>query len=331
MKPMNERNPMRVGLITLVILGLVGAGVVFLSVTSFGTKSYTAELEHTAGLRKGEDVQVHGVISGKVTDIEIEKDHVLVSFALDSDIDLGARSTATVKVATLLGTHYLEVDPEGSGGLAGDRIPMERTSVPYNLQDVLEAGSDALDELDPELLAKALTTMAGTLGASKEEIGPALEGVARLSEVVTKRSDQVGDLLEATRTVTDQLSDSSQDIVGLMRQTNLVVGEITARRQAISRLLRETTDLSTALTAIVTATNGKVKPAMQDLKTVLRSLNSQDKQLKALLENMAPAVRYVANATGSGPFLPLYLQHPKGLDSALLADDVTCKTRGDCQ
>lgn len=326
MKPMNERNPLRVGIVTLVVIGVVAAAVIVLSVSNFGTKSYTALLEHTAGLRKGEDVQVHGVISGKVTGIEIQDDHVQVRFALDSDISLGERSTATVKVATLLGTHYLEVDPNGTGSLADNQIPLDRTSVPYNLQDVIEQGSDALDELDPELLAKALTTMAGTLGASQEEIGPALEGVARLSEVVSKRADQVGDLLASTRTVTDQLSASSQDIVGLMRQTNLVVGEITARREAIHRLLVETTDLSKALTAIVKSTDGKLEPALKDVRSVLDTLNSQDKQLSRLLENMAPAVRYVANATGSGPFLPLYLEPP-----AIPADDTTCKLEGTCQ
>jgi len=326
MKPMNERDPLRVGIVTLVVLGLLGGLIVLLSVRTFGTTTYTALLEHTAGLRKGEDVQVHGVVSGEVTGIEIEQSHVRVTFALDSDISLGERTTATVKVATLLGTHYLEVDPDGTGSLADNQIPLERTAVPYNLQDVLEKGSEALGELDPELLAEALTAMAGTLGASQEEIGPALEGVARLSEVVSRRSDQVGALLESTRRVTDQLSASSTDIVGLMEQTNLVVGEITARREAIHRLLVETTDLSKALTAIVRSTNGRLRPALEDVNAVLDTLNSQDKQLTRLLENMAPAVRYVANATGSGPYLPLYVKPP-----AIPADDTTCRLEGTCQ
>lgn len=325
MKPMNERDPLRIGLITLIVIGLIGALVVVLSVANFGTKTYTAVLEHTAGLRSGEDVQVHGVNSGKVTGIELQDDHVVVTFALDSDIDLGERSTATVKVATLLGSHYLEVDPKGSGSLADDRIPIDRTAVPYNLQDVIEEGSQALDELDPDLLADALTAMAGTLGASEKEIGPALEGVARLSEVISKRSDQVGDLLESTRKVTDQLSESSQDIVGLMKQANLVVSEITARKDAIHRLLIETTDLAKALTAVVKSTDGKLKPALNDLNAVIKTLNGQSKQLTHLLEVMGPAVRYVANATGSGPFLPLYLQAP-----AIPADDTTCKLQGAC-
>lgn len=325
MKPMNERDPMRVGLITIAILGLIGAAVVVLSVTSFGTKKYTAVVEHTAGLRTGEDVQVHGVNSGKVTGVELEDDHVLVSFVLDQDIELGNQTTATVKVATLLGSHYLEVDPNGTGALANGQIPIDRTSVPYNLQDVIEEGTKALDKLDPDILAKALTAMAGTLGASEDEIGPALEGVARLSEVISKRSDQVGDLLESTRSVTDQLSASSEDIVGLMKQANLVVGEITSRKETIHTLLVETTELSKALTAIVTSTNGKLKPALTDLNAALDSLNRQDKQLTRLLEVMGPSLRYVANATGSGPFVPLYVKPP-----AIPADDTTCKLRGDC-
>lgn len=317
MKPMNERDPFRVGIVAIVVGGLIGAAVLVASVVTFGTTTYTAELAHTAGLRAGEDVEVHGVIKGKVTDVEIDGQHVLVSFSLDSDIDLGSRTRATVKVATLLGTHYLEIDPQGAGSLAGGHIPLDRTSVPYNLQDVIEKGSDALGDLDANKLAKALTVMAGTLDASQSEIGPALEGVARLSEVVARRSDQVGALMTAARDVTDQLSDSSEDIVGLMKQTNLVVSEVTARKDAIHRLLVETTGLSEALTAIVKATNGKVKPALADLNDVLDMLNGEDKQLTKVLETMAPAVRYVANATGSGPFLDLYVNPP-----AIPADDM---------
>lgn len=325
MKPMNERDPFRTGLIAIAVLGLMGVAIVVLSVTNFGTNTYTAELEHTGGLRTGEDVQVHGVRKGEVTGIELEEDHVLVTFVMDAGMDLGSRTTATVKVATLLGTHYLEVDPQGSGNLADAQIPVERTSVPYNLQDVLESGAGALEELDPELLAEALTEMAATFGATSDDVGPALQGVARLSEVIATRSDQAGTLLRSARSVTDQLSASSEDIVGLMAQTNLVISEVTARRDAIHRLLTETTELSQALTAIVNSTEGKLAPALRDLDLVLDTLNHQDKQLQKVLDVMAPAVRYIANATGNGPYADLFVDPP-----AVPADDVSCHQRGDC-
>ncbi|KAA1416359.1 MCE family protein [Nocardioides humilatus] len=325
MKPITQRDPYKIGLVAVGALGLVVALVVILSVSNFGKKSYTAVLEHTGGLRSGEDVKVHGVPNGKVTGIELDGDKVIVSFVLDNDIDLGSTTEATVKVATLLGTHYLEVDPSGGGELADDRIPLDRTSVPYNLQDVLESGAGALEELDPDLLAQALTQMAGTLGASQDQIRPALEGVARLSDVIATRSGQTGELLTAARSVTDQLAASSDDIVGLMKQTNVVVTEVTARRQAIHTLLVETTDLSRALEEIVNSTKGKLEPALRDLNDVIDFLNQQDDELQRVLDVMAPAVRYVANAAGNGPWVDLFLHDP-----GVPGDDVFCHTRGNC-
>jgi phospholipid/cholesterol/gamma-HCH transport system substrate-binding protein len=324
MKALSERDPFRVGVLALVLAGLVGLLIVVLSVVSLGTSSYTAVLQHTAGLRKGEDVQVHGVSVGQVTGVRLGGTNVEVTFVLDEDIDLGAQTTASVKVATLLGTHYLEIHPQGSGSLADGRIPLERTAVPYNLQDVIEVGTTRLEELDPVRLAKALTATSDALAASGDDIGPALEGVARLSEVVTRRSGQTGELLRAARQVSDQLARSSVDIVGLMEQTNLVVGEVTARRAAIHRLLAETTSLSRALTAIVTETRDDLRPALVDLNTALDTLNAQDEALERVLRLMAPAVRYVANAAGSGRFIDLYTLEP-----AVPTDDQLCRM-GNC-
>lgn len=324
MKALSERDPFRIGIVALILGGLVGALILVLSVVSFGTGSYTAVLEHTGGLRKGEDVQVHGVSLGKVTGVRLMDTTVEVDFVLDEDIELGSQTTASVKVATLLGTHYLEVDPQGGGSLSGAQIPLERTAVPYNLQDVIEVGATQLEELDAVKLAEALTATSKTLAASGDDIGPALEGVARLSEVVSRRSGQTGDLLRAARQVADQLSTNSDDIVGLMKQTNLVVSEVTARRKAIRRLLRETTSLSEALTAIVSETQGDLRPALADLNLALDALNSQDESLEKVLRVMAPAVRYIANATGSGPFIDLYTPEP-----AIPTDDQLCRL-GNC-
>ncbi len=152
-----ERDPFRIGLLAVAATVLLGLLVTVISTVSFGTKGYTARLEHTGGIRVGESVQVAGVDSGKVTGIEIDGTSVLVSFNLDRGIHLGSDSTAEVKVATLLGTHMLAIDPRGSGDLDDDLIPLAQTQVPYNLQDVIDKGTGALDELDSKLLGQALS------------------------------------------------------------------------------------------------------------------------------------------------------------------------------
>jgi phospholipid/cholesterol/gamma-HCH transport system substrate-binding protein len=329
MSYLSERDPFKIGLVALLLGGLVAGGVVLLSTLSFGTTTYTAVLEHTAGLRTGEDVQVHGVPVGEVRSVGLggttDTPSVEVTFTVDAGIRLGKETTAEVKVATLLGNHYLEVDPQGGGSLAGATIPLERTSVPYNLQDVLEQGTVALDELDPALLAKALTATSDALGSSAEEVGPALQGIAQLSEVISARSAQTGRLLRAARGVSDQLNAGSEDLFALMRSANLVIEEVVHRREAIHKLLVETRGLADALDQIVRRTRGDLGPALNDLNVALASLRKQDRQLQAVLTEMAPAVRYVANATGNGPYLDLFLNGP-----ALPADDARCAL-GDCR
>jgi phospholipid/cholesterol/gamma-HCH transport system substrate-binding protein len=321
MTSLGRMDPFRVGLVTIAIGATIGALVVLATFVSLGTHSYTAVLAQTAGLRPGEDVEVYGVPKGEVKSVELAGDAVKVRFVLDDDVRLGDRSSAAVKVATLLGTHYLAVVPAGSGRVS--TIPLARTSVPFNLQDVLETGTANLEKLDPELLARALTAASKTLTASNEQIGPALTGIARLSEAVESRSDQTGALLAAARGVTGQLAASSTDIVALMRQANLVISEITERRDAIHTLLVETTTLASNLAAVIDRTEDDMGPALRQLNAVLETLRDEDASLKNVLARIAPTVRYFANATGNGAWGDLWLKSP-----ALPPDDVSCRLGG---
>jgi len=112
---LSRRDPFKLGLVTIAVGAVIAVLVGVVSFVSFGTRSYTAVLAQTAGLRSGEDVEVYGVPKGEVKSVKLAGDTVEVRFVLDKDIDLGDRSTAAVKVATLLGTHYLAVTPAGRG------------------------------------------------------------------------------------------------------------------------------------------------------------------------------------------------------------------------
>ncbi len=317
MRSLASLDSFKVGLVAIVVTGLLGLGVLGLSVLSLDTKTYTAELAQTAGLRKGEEVSVHGVTAGEVTGIELAGEKVRVRFRLDRGIHLGSETSAKIKVATLLGTHMLAVSPKGSGDLPKNTIPLSRTSVPFNLQDVLEKGTEAVDQLDAETIAHALTEMSKTMDASGSQIGPALLGITQLSEAVATRTSQTGELISAARLVTDQLSRSSGDLVVLMKQANLVLNEVTSRREAIHRLLTETTELSRNLTAVMNATKADLGPAFARLNQVVGILRAEDASLKQLVKTGAAAVRFVANATGNGPWAELWTMPP-----ALPPDDV---------
>ncbi|WP_310963735.1 MlaD family protein [Nocardioides terrisoli] len=328
MKALANRDPFRLGLVTIAVGVVLGLGVLLISVIPFGKSTYTAVLEQSAGLRAKEDVQVSGVRVGEVRSVKLVGSAVHVTFTVDKGIHLGSRTTAAVKVATLLGTHLLAVTPEGSGNLPHDTIPISRTSVPFNLQDVLDQGTHRVEQLDSAKLAKLFSTMARELAPSTQQFGPALQGVVRLSDDVARRSDQFGALLKAARSVTGQLSASSGDLIGLMKQTDLVVSEVTARRAAIHRLLVEARRLAHNVNAVIGQTKADVHPALRALNGALAELHRQDGTLRHVLDTMAPAVRYIANASGNAPYGDLHTYNNAGIIPP--NDGIGCKLAGNC-
>lgn len=307
-KSLENRDPFKLGVVAIVIGLLVAVAVVVVSSLSFGKDTYTAYLTQSAGLKPKEDVQIAGVLVGQVKSVELDrgKGLVKVTFTVDNGVHLGAQTTAEVQVATLLGTHLLMVTPAGEGSLPDDTIEVAHTTVPFNLQDVLDRGSRKLQELDAKQLATLLNTMTDELSPSTKDVTPALEGVVRLSTVVANRSGQLGELLTAARNVTTQLSASSDDLVALMKSANLVIQEVTDRRQAVHLLLVETARLATNVNAIIADTKADTGPALAALNGTLAELRAQDATLRHVLDVMGPAARYLANASGNGPYLTLY-------------------------
>jgi phospholipid/cholesterol/gamma-HCH transport system substrate-binding protein len=312
----SERTLGIVGVIVTVVGTLFVAAISFVP---FGQQEYTAILEHTAGIRVGEEVQVAGVGSGEVRGIELDGHQVRLSFTLDKDIRLGRSTTASVKVATLLGSHFLEVKPAGQGSLPDDTIPLSRTSVPFNLQDVIEGANGELDDLDTKTVSESLQVVADTLRDTPKETRAAIDGVARLSEVAARRSNQMSALLGSADQVTGQLARNSAEIIDLLKQSSLVLEELTKRRDVIHAMLIDARRLATEVQGVLADNEKELDPLMKDFSAALANLRKQEKNINASISGLATMAHYFANAAGNGPWIDLHV--PVGLP-----DNLTCGT-----
>src|SRR4051794_17437197 len=120
MIPFRERNPVIVGAVSLAAVGL-------LMLAAFraqdlpvigGGDTYYAAFAESGGLKADDEVRIAGVRVGKVDAVELDGDHVKVAFRINDDTGFGKKTSAAIKVKTLLGAMYLSLDPAGSGQLA---------------------------------------------------------------------------------------------------------------------------------------------------------------------------------------------------------------------
>lgn len=318
-------SPYRVGLAGGVVLLAVAVLLGVVSTVSFGQRHYVAELEHTAGLRAGESVQVAGVTVGEVRSVRLDGRRVRVELTVDRDIRLGRSTTADVKVLTLLGTHYLEVTPQGGGSLRDDTIPLAQTSVPYNLQDVIEASGATLDSIDSRQVARSLGVMADALRGTPDAARRAVDGVSALAAVAADRSTQIRELLASTRSVTGRLAANRDDIVALLESSNQILAELVRRRDVIHQMLLDSRRLATTITDVIDDNDAELDRLMENVTSTLDMLQRQDDDLTASITGLADLSRYFANATGNGPWLDLRL-------ASLVPDNFTClNPTGDCR
>jgi phospholipid/cholesterol/gamma-HCH transport system substrate-binding protein len=311
-KPFRERNPVVIGAISIAV-------IVLMLLAAFraqdlpligGGDRYTAAFTEAGGLKPEDEVRIAGVRVGKVENVELDGDHVKVTFRVKTDSSFGTETGAAIKVKTVLGAMYLSLEPEGSGQLEeGDEIPVERTSSPFDVVEAFSGLAETAQEIDTDQLAAGLTTLADLTRNTPEEFRAALAGVSALSANIAAKNDRINSLLTNLDRVTTVLGDRDQDIIKLMQDSDVLFQALVARRDAVHELLVATTTLSTELTALVRDTREDLKPALTQLESVVAVLTKNEDNIDNSLRLMAPFYRVFTNTLGTGPWFDTYIQN----------------------
>jgi phospholipid/cholesterol/gamma-HCH transport system substrate-binding protein len=312
MKPFRERNPVIIGLVGITVLvGLLAAAFRADRLPIIGGgDTYYAAFSEAGGLEPGDEVRVAGVRVGTVESIELDRAQVSVGFRVEDPAELGAETGAAIKVKTLLGDMFLALEPRGEGTLEeGSRIPVERTTSPYDVVQAFEGLAETTGEIDTDQLAGALSTLADLGRNTPEEFRGALDGLSRLSRNLAAKDDQIGSLLESLTKVSKVLDERDGDLIGLMADADVLARALVQRRDVVHRLLVSTTRMSTELTALVRESRADLAPALAELEGVVQLLLKNEDNLDRSLRLMAPFYRVFANTLGTGPWFDTFIQN----------------------
>ncbi len=318
MKPFRERNPVIIGGISLAV-------IVLLLMAAFraqdlpligGGDTYYAAFEDTGGLQAQDEVRMAGVRIGVVKDVALEDGQVMVTFRITEDEQFGKETGAAIKVKTLLGSMYLDLQPAGPDQLEeGSTIPVDRTEEPFDVVDAFEGlaetvgdGTETTD-INTDQLTESLSVLADLTRNTPEEFRGALDGLSRLSSNLADRDQEINSLLVNLTRVSSVLDDRDEDIIALMEDADVLFEALLQRREQLHQLLLSTTTLSTELTTLIRQSRADLKPALDQLDSVLDVINKNSDNLDNSLRLLAPFYRVFANTLGTGPWFDTYIQN----------------------
>lgn len=244
----------------LLVLALIASGCGVLG--GDGAYTVTAELSRSYNLFPGSPVRVVGINVGTIADVQVPEgaDTVEVTMRIDGDVPLPADSTAVVVPEALLGERYIQLDAyeEGEELEDGAVIPLERTEVPAEFDEVLESLNRFVGGLDEDEVARFVSNFAETFDGQGEQLGRTIDeaheaiGVlknnddelvalasrlADLNATLATRDEQLGEIIRDFDTLATSLVDDRQDIDaalgGLVRMTRELAELLETNRETL--------------------------------------------------------------------------------------------------
>ena len=244
----------RIALLVAVATSIGAIGFVAASGSDTPTYEVTADVAQAPNLFEGARVMVRGVQVGDITDVEPRADAVRVTLAIHEGTDVPADARLAVVPITIISDRYVQLFPPYIGGpklSEGDHLDLDRTSIPAELDDVLEQLKGLLSALEPQgnkrgplarligsldeatrgksrALSRAIDGSAGALGTlatSHVKIERLVRNLDRLFITLAGRSSDIGLLNDRLALVTEALLADQQPLEGTLENVAFLSGE----------------------------------------------------------------------------------------------------------
>ncbi|WP_442942715.1 MCE family protein [Nocardia sp. NBC_01503] len=299
-----------IGVGATILALLIGSSVV--TRLHLGQNTVYAEFAQAAGLRPGDSVDMSGIQVGTVKSARVRKGLVLAELAVDHSVVLGADARAAIKMSTILGKMHVALEPGTGSGLAGHRIRLDHTSVPYNLSKVVNDPSytnsfERVERLDPALLRQSLDAVSRQIGDSPQLTAQALDSVGALAKVISDRRDEVDALLKNMGQVSQVVADNQNSVLLLLTRGQAIGDAVAQRQQLVRQLLDNIAAVSKAFQDMGLENSGQLGALIQNLNTMSDGLTKNKENLDRLYQVMPVALRQFNNAFGNGNYGDIYL------------------------
>jgi phospholipid/cholesterol/gamma-HCH transport system substrate-binding protein len=265
------------------------------------TVRYQALFAEAGGLAVGNDVTISGVKVGSVQDVVLHNGDALVTFNLRGTVQLRSDTTAHIRTGSLLGQRLLALESTGSGRMHPlDVIPRSRTSSPYSLSEALSDLTTDVAGTNTDTLNQSLDTLSATLDQIAPQLGPAFDGVTRLSQALNSRNKTLGELFKGAADFTKILTERSAQVHTLILNADDLLSVLVARRQEIMQLLANTSAVAKQLSGLVHDNESKLAPTLEKLNSVTAMLEKNRDNLSKALPGLAKFELSAGESVSSG-------------------------------
>jgi phospholipid/cholesterol/gamma-HCH transport system substrate-binding protein len=226
------RDPRLWGAATLAVVTILGLVAAMVYVSPPGNKIVTFYTDDASSITPGITVRIAGITVGKVKDLSIEPGQVRVRATVQSSAFVGDRSDVEVRMLTVVGGYYVNIDSLGDSALGGRAIPRERVTMPYSLIRALTDTTKITNGVETAPINQSLDQVQeGLTGPNLESISSIVNAGTTLTDTLDRQRGQLSAILNLSDEYIEHLSNYRGQLqeliqkIAILEQTLVLYGK----------------------------------------------------------------------------------------------------------
>lgn len=221
------RNPMTWGAGALVFGTVVALVLTAIYLSPPWQRLITFYTDDAASIRQGDEVRMAGITVGAVKDLTFKQNQVRVQARVDNDAFVGDQSQVAVRMLTVVGGYYVNIDSVGNAPLGDKPIPRERVTMPYSLIRTLTDTTKVTDNVAPKPINESLNQIQdGLSGKNVESLAAIIDAGNSLMSTIERQRGQVTEILDVSDEFVRAAAEYREPLVQLVRKVSIVIATL---------------------------------------------------------------------------------------------------------
>jgi phospholipid/cholesterol/gamma-HCH transport system substrate-binding protein len=271
----------------------------------------TAQFRDVLDLVPDSTVKVNDVTVGKITDIQLQGYHALVTLQLRNDTELPDNAVATIQQTSLLGEKFVELsaptDASPNHLRTGDVITMDHTGQNPEVEQVLGALSLLLNGGGVGQLQTITRELNKTLHGREGEARSVLHQIRTFSGQLDRHKHDIVTALEALNRLSGQLDRQRDTIDATLDELPSALHSINTQRSDLVRMLKSLAHLSGVGTRVINLSKDSTIATLRQLSPVLSQLQASGQNFVNAFQ-VALTYPFVDEVVGRDPQVARNLQ-----------------------
>jgi phospholipid/cholesterol/gamma-HCH transport system substrate-binding protein len=231
-----------VALVALVAGVVMGVGYMDLPAMLFGVGRYTvtAELPETGGLYRTANITYRGTEVGRVESVHLTDSGVEATLSLNSKYTIPSDLDAQVHSQSAVGEQYITLLPRNDTARPlrdGDVIPRDRTSVPPDINGLLDAANRGLRAIPQDDLKTIIDEADIAIGGLGPEISRIVQGSTALALDARANLDALNTVIDQSGPLMDSQSATADSVRGWAAHLATISGQLQSQNSAVAGIV----------------------------------------------------------------------------------------------